>query len=234
MLAGAYGTVFAADEVKTEKSSFFAIFEQQGAQITLLGNGLEGDISWECYDFNASKTGLVPGRWKTLVITGSGMIGPFKAEGLLPRPEGSLSDGKTPWGSYNDEIKTIFIEEGVTGIGEMAFLNVGSGCRIHIPESVVAIEDGAIGKKTEILGLPRSIAELYASQNQNEFLVIGEDALQGDMDGNGELDAKDALDVLKMVVGMEPLYKWTGDANHDQVVTAEDALEILKEVVGIN
>lgn len=234
MLIGTYQTVFAADEVKTEKDNFFTEWEEKGAQITSIGSGIEENVNWECFAFDASVVGLIPGKWKTLVFSGSGMIGPFKSEGLLPLPEGSLSDGKTPWGSCNEEIKMIFIEEGVTGIGEMAFSEVHSTCIMYVPQSVTTIGDGAIGEGITIYGLPRGAAELYASQNGNDFNCLGDNALCGDTDGNGKLEAADALAILKMVVGMEPVYKWTGDVNGDKCVTAEDALFILKKVVGLN
>ncbi|MBR4867960.1 MAG: hypothetical protein IKU10_02290 [Clostridia bacterium] len=62
-----------------------------------------------------------------------------------------------------------------------------------------------------------------------------EPSVYGDTDGDKEVTATDALNVLKLVVGKEsyPMYNaclWDVDADWD--VTATDALEILKKVVG--
>ncbi len=57
----------------------------------------------------------------------------------------------------------------------------------------------------------------------------------GDVNADGEIDAKDALQVLKISVGKlqpTPLQKQLADANKDTAINAKDALEILKYAVG--
>ena len=60
--------------------------------------------------------------------------------------------------------------------------------------------------------------------------------LMGDVNGDGNVTAEDALAILKHVVGLEEL---TGDSltsadvNADTGITAEDALDVLKKVVGL-
>ncbi len=150
---------------------------------------------------------------------------------LLPHPE--LSDGRLPWGAVKEELRCVFIQEGISEIAENVFTTVDYRCRYYIPESVTTIAPGTIKKESDIFGVPRSTAELYATQNGNDFNALGDVyILQGDMNNSGKYEAEDALAVLKMVVGLETMYKWSGDANWRDGVTAEDALFILNDIVG--
>ena len=57
----------------------------------------------------------------------------------------------------------------------------------------------------------------------------------GDVNGDGKIDAKDALETLRMAVLKRPLNaadKIVADVNKDNRVDAKDALEMLKYVVG--
>lgn len=59
--------------------------------------------------------------------------------------------------------------------------------------------------------------------------------IYGDVNGNGQLEASDALAILKHVVQLTPisddLTLTLADVNHDGTITATDALEVLKCVV---
>ena len=68
-----------------------------------------------------------------------------------------------------------------------------------------------------------------------EIFVEADLAAMGDMDGDGKISAKDALEVLKCVVGkveFTPVQETVADVNEDGDISAKDALEILKKVVG--
>lgn len=59
---------------------------------------------------------------------------------------------------------------------------------------------------------------------------------RGDIDADGALTAEDALEVLKIAVGINNTSYWkeqTGDLDQDAQLTAMDALILLKQIVGI-
>ena len=59
--------------------------------------------------------------------------------------------------------------------------------------------------------------------------------MYGDLDYDGEVNAKDALEALKITVGKIEATEddlWVGDVDGDGDVSAKDALEILKYTVG--
>lgn len=66
----------------------------------------------------------------TLTISGSGNMENYEAEGA-------------PWYSYADEITTLVIEEGITGIGDYSFYACTSLSTISIPSTVTKIGDYA-------------------------------------------------------------------------------------------
>ena len=65
-----------------------------------------------------------------LYITGSGDIPDYIYE-------------LTPWYEYSDQIKTVYIGDEITGIGEFAFQYCTNLREIHVPESVKFIRDSA-------------------------------------------------------------------------------------------
>lgn len=59
----------------------------------------------------------------------------------------------------------------------------------------------------------------------------------GDLNADGAITAEDALELLKIVVGMNTASYWkeqNGDLDKDSRITANDALKILKTIVGIS
>lgn len=75
--------------------------------VTIPGDGLT-------YSFNES-TGV-------FTVSGNGDMYDFRDSNIL-------NNKQTPWSGIKDKIKTVVIEEGVTGIGEYAFYN----CKILQP-----------------------------------------------------------------------------------------------------
>ncbi len=84
--------------------------------------------------------------------------------------------------------------------------------------------------------------EMKACVSNYDVLVAAREAFDnlptyilGDINGDGEIKANDALEALKAVVGKADLtetQKLAGDVNKDGDVNAKDALEILKKIVG--
>ncbi len=59
-------------------------------------------------------------------------------------------------------------------------------------------------------------------------------AYRGDVDGNGSVDAQDALEILKSVVGLtEAAAGKTADVNDDETVDSADALQVLEYAVNL-
>jgi len=74
-----------------------------------------------------------------------------------------------------------------------------------------------------------------ADNHTYKHVVIKESVLYGDVDGNGKVEAADALEVLKSVVGKVTLTEdqsKAADVDGSGKVDAADALDILKKVVG--
>ena len=73
----------------------------------------------------------------TLKISGSGTIDLYTLD-----DEGEIQ-GENPFEAFYGEIKTVEIEEGVTGIGSYVFANCPKVTEFVLPESIVDIGDGA-------------------------------------------------------------------------------------------
>ena len=78
-------------------------------------SGTTGDCNWS-FDKNTG----------TLTISGKGKTADYEW-------------GEAPWFTYKDEIKNIVIEDGVTGIGDMNFIDCSKVTDINIPSSVESI-----------------------------------------------------------------------------------------------
>lgn len=86
----------------------------------------------------------------TLLITGSGNMYSYE------------SDDKTPWYSYQDKIKTIDIQSGVTNIGNHAFDGCVYVANVTIPNSISKIGDFAFNGCDALttVGIPDSVTDI--------------------------------------------------------------------------
>ena len=75
--------------------------------------------------------------WELNTVTGDMTI---RGSGEMTEFEEMLA---VPWDNVRDKIRTLTIEDGVTSIGECAFLSCGYLSRVTIPESVTSIADDA-------------------------------------------------------------------------------------------
>ncbi len=94
---------------------------------------LNEDITVKCFWKDAPVSGTTGGcNWSfdkktgTLTISGKGKTADYEW-------------GEAPWFTYKDEIKNIVIEVGVTGIGDMNFIDCSKVTDINIPSSVESV-----------------------------------------------------------------------------------------------
>lgn len=98
-------------------------------QVTTLHEGTCGsEISWTL-DSNG-----------TFTLSGSGHMLHYTGPG----------SGDAPWLKYHDQIRTVVIEEGITGIGNYAFFQCTGLERISLPQSLTAICDYAFWGCTKL------------------------------------------------------------------------------------
>ncbi len=115
-------------------------------------SGTWGDLSWT---FDAS-TG-------TLTVSG---------HGAMPNLNGNLVDA---WSPHTEFIKTVVIEEGVTTIGDYAFMNCYFLENIVIPNGVTSIGKQAFTycQKMTNISIPPSVTEI----GESAFYYFGQDTL---------------------------------------------------------
>lgn len=101
---------------------------------------------------------------------------------------------------------------------------------------VVAV-DGKRGRLTGISSGDAVVAYTVGDIRTELAVHVDEKPVlrKGDADGSGEIDAKDALAVLKETVGLEQEVFWpeAADCDGEAGITAKDALAILKDTVGL-
>ena len=137
----------------------------------------------------------------------------------------------------DSNIKTIVIPDSVTRIGNEAFAGCAGLTSITIPASVTEIAEDAFAgcEQLVIKCYPASAAYYYAQAHGIAFELLDEknfDVLYGDMDGDGIVDANDALLILKIAAQLETAsdeQKVVGDVDDNGTLDANDALFVLKK-----
>ena len=110
------------------------------------------------------------------------------------------------------------------------------------PTDITVSDTDVVNAAAEAYGKLTAAQKEYLGEGVAEKLAACVAALEealtvklGDVDGNGTIDAKDALMVLKAAVGKLELTEKqakAADTNKDGKIDAKDALEILKTAVG--
>ena len=97
-------------------------------------------------------------------------------------------------------------------------------------QSAKALADLPAGNYVLICNVPGH----YSAGQRLGFQITGGPKLSGDVDGNGDVNAVDALLVLRFVAGLQSLPNMAvGDVNCDGFADATDALLILRHVAGL-
>ena len=138
-------------------------------------------------------------------------------------------------------LQRVDIPSSVEEIGDLAFEYCPNLASITIPKSVLTIGDRALGylydseKKNGfiIYGYKNTAAEKYAKNNAFEFIALDKDANSGDTNGDGEINAKDRMTLIRY------LAKWSGydlindtaaDVNQDGIVNAKDRMILTRHL----
>lgn len=151
----------------------------------------------------------------------------------------------------NSQIKKIDIPEGVETINEWAFANATALEEVNFPSTIKSIGDYAFYNDVALNGKEIVIPAKDVVYNKDKvFAGITDISVKteksptdvknmlGDIDGNGVIDTNDALDVLKLVVGLAKtddagLNFNMADIDKNSKIDTNDALAILKHVVGL-
>jgi hypothetical protein len=112
-------------------AAVFSLCLMNKAFSQVVASGTTGDCTWEL-------TGTT-GNY-TLTISGSGAMGDY-------------GDGGSPWFSYNSDIKTLDIQQGVTSIGDYAFSVCYGLTSVTIPNSVTSIGEQAFSGCHSLISL---------------------------------------------------------------------------------
>ena len=159
---------------------------------------------------------MADGHYWDYIITADG------AKGYVARDYLRDMNGNVP-GSYIDGMKKTEIKDNnIYAIPSVTVENIKQDI-----EGVTTIKDkngneitsGKIGTGTKVIS------------NGKEYIVVK----KGDVDGNGDVDSRDSLRILKYSVGtyiLENEFAKAADASKDGAIDSRDSLRILKYSVG--
>jgi len=127
---------------------------------------------------------------------------PIGKAGDYQIPDGVTSIGNKAFG-YCKGLTNITIPESVTWIGNDVFSCCTNLTNITIPESVSWIDDKAFYgcKSLTIYGYEDSYAQEYADEHNIPFIVISDDKIFGDVNGDGGVSVFDVTLIQKYIVG---------------------------------
>ena len=201
------------------------ILYQPGDKITLtanltlyakwgVANGTFGYLSWSVTKSDGSADNYV------LTISGNG----------------GMEEDNYPWSDFQNSIKTIVIEDGVTSIGEIAFNSFSNVTSLTIGNSVQTIGDGAFEDLTSLatdIVLPASLTSIgayafsaIAKDTENGISITAAEGSQ--LESIGSLafgaDAKASIDLSNSTklttIGGEQTFLGTMDVTLPHTVTS--------------
>lgn len=184
------------------KGSFLILILTLLLALTLSVTAFADPISGTC---GSSSVTYEIGNNQTLTISGSGEMPDYGTE-------------DTPWASYASSIFNIVITDGVTSLGDNAFVNVQAD-EVSVPGSVQDIGQYALGYSYSggtyakipgftIVAASGSIAEIYAESNGFTFKSTTPKALEG-ICGDG-VTYKLTVDGTLTVSGNGSMYSFDG------------------------
>ena len=147
-------------------------------------------------------------------------------------------------------VLSVTVPKTVTSIKNGAFASIASLEEVTIGKNVTEIDDNVFRDSpfVTIVCYKDSAAHVYAYKNSIPFKLLDssdplapptviEDKMFGDVDGDEEITAADALYVLRIAAGIQeftPEILAIADVDGDEEISSADALEILRYSVGLS
>ena len=131
--------------------------------ITQVATGPWSDLSDAYIHGNVAEEGVIAsgayGR-QNWVLTESGHL-MVSGTGSIP----DCYDTDSPWYVYREQIKAITVEEGITGIGAYAFVDLPNVTSLSLPSTLTALGDYAFSYavRLESVSLPASLTDMGAN-----------------------------------------------------------------------
>ncbi|MBE6563105.1 MAG: hypothetical protein E7660_05155 [Ruminococcaceae bacterium] len=146
----------------------------------------------------------------------------------------------------NTLLTSIVIPEGVTTIETYAFSGCASLTKIRLPETLTAVKSRAFGNAglvtVEYAGTEDEWGDVGIASGNNplknaEFVFNAQpeaDILSGDVNGDGEIDAKDMLLLKKYIAEVtDNINVDNSDMNGDDEINAKDMMLLKKYIKGL-
>ena len=148
-------------------------------------------ISGECGD---KVTWYIDEKNKRLVIEGEGEMYDYNVD----------SGKNAPWTQYADLIDAIFIKEGVTYIGDNAFVDMGSFDEITLPPGIRSVGDNVFaGSKIRRMYIPSGLkSDLFGKDIEKITYKINEDKKWVDVTRIDLPDGKTKISLPKTIYGL--------------------------------
>lgn len=148
-------------------------------------------ISGECGD---KVTWYIDEKNKRLVIEGEGEMYDYNVD----------SGKNAPWTQYADLIDAIFIKEGVTYIGDNAFVDMGSFDEITLPPGIRSVGDNVFaGSKIRRMYIPSGLkSDLFGKDIEKITYKISEDKKWVDVTRIDLPDGKTKISLPKTIYGL--------------------------------
>ncbi len=161
----------------------------------------------------------------------------YTNKGTCTDTEFTVKDGTKTISAYalfnQKSVKKVTLPEGVTEIGEMAFVNT-SLAEIYIPDSVENINDAAFsGNKKLIISVNDEYSYGYDYADYYGYNLRIANYTPGDVSYNGKVNTVDVLFLRKYIAGYDqPIEVNAADTNNDGKINTKDVLNLRKHLAG--
>ncbi len=137
--------------------------------------------------------------------------------------------------AFCESLTEITIPDSITILEDSTFIFCTSLTKITIPDSVTSIGNRAFAGCTDvtIYGYTGSAAEKYAAEKEFTFIALDAEKTVGDLNGDGAVNAADAVILQKYILGAAKLVSNAqADLNGDGIVNSLDMVQMRKKLFG--